>query len=164
MDPSSSTADQSAFQPGPDSHWSQLHLRQSEWFPKLELLIFGLGLVFAFDILFNFPLGPASPYGWTTDDIDKKDSAIVILRQYAILLSISACILLMFTSACLVFQPKEPDLSLERTCWSRQSLWSFLVVILVVGFFLFDWYNFDKPGAIIMSSWGWDKMKREFTG
>lgn len=155
MDPSPSTADQSAFNPGPDSHWSQLQLRQSEWFPKLELLIFGLGLVFAFDILFNFTLGPASPYGWTTDDIDHRDSANILLRQYAILLSISACILLIFTSACLIFQPKEPDPSLERTSWFHQSLWICLIVILVVGFFLFDWYNFDKPGAIIMESWGW---------
>lgn len=140
---------------GSDHHWSKLQLHQRTWFSKLIILIFGLAFVFAWDLLYNFPLGQVNPYGWTTDDISHNASAAVIVSQYAILLSISIGILFIFTSVCLAFQPKEPD-PLQRTNLAHEVLWISLIVILVVGFFLFDWNMFDKPhDPILMNSWGY---------
>lgn len=151
MDLSSPTAD-SSFQIADHSlsalareDWFQTQLFQSKWFSKLKILIFGLTLALAVDLLFNFPLGLANPYGWTISDMTNIYGMSNIMLIYILLLTLIAVILLTFTSMCLTLRFKKLDLP----SWVQEFLWICLIVILVVGFLLFDWYMFSAPNAII---------------
>lgn len=128
-----------------ETHWSKLQLSQTKWFRKLQLLIFGLALVFAADVLYKFPLGPANPNGWSTDAVGSRDGIIVSLGLYGSLLGISVVILIFFTSACLALQPTKSDPSLENTNWVLESLFYCLIIGLVVVFFLIDWFTLSGP-------------------
>lgn len=131
-------------------HWSQVQLSRSKWFPKLEILIFGLALVFAVDLLYNFPLGPANPNGWHISDTNDLGGIAAAYFAYALLLPLMAVVLLTFTSMCLALRLKKLDLP----SWVQEILWICLIVILVGGFFLFDWSMFNRPNATPLTLYG----------
>lgn len=143
-DSSFPVADRSLSAPAQED-WLQIQLLQSKWFPKLRILIFGLALALAADLLYNFPLGSVNRNGWNMTDINDYSDAIS--SEYAILLTLIAVILLTFTFICLTLRLKK----LDRPSWVQEILWICLIVILVVGFLLFDWYMFDRFKATLLT-------------
>lgn len=116
-------------------------------------MIFGLAGAFAVDLLFNFPIGSANPYGMTMSYINRRASAEIILHKYAILIIVSVGVVLMFTAVCLALRLKPRYLSLEPANWVQESLWICFILVIVVGFVLFDWYMFERPDADLTILW-----------
>ena len=118
----------------------------------------GFALVLVGNVLYNFPAAPINGISkWTTDALLIRSQYPWIIVQYLILLSLCALILLVFVAVCLGFEAKfiSPPtyiarlrsrfqyLSKRRRRFIREWLWAHLLMSLILGVVVFDWYIFD---------------------
>lgn len=122
------------------------------WFSKLVILMFGFALVLIGDCLYNFPAGPINHLnGWDTDVLQHLFAIRVMILEYFILFSLCGFVIVSFASVCLAIDKRarksssrEPD----RKSILEEMLWYILIVSLVVGSVVFDWFIFNSKRAL----------------
>lgn len=123
-------------------------------------LLLGFALVLLGSCLFNFPAAPinyATTKG-TTDALENPAALGFVVAQYVILLGLCALITVIFTSVCIAVQMRtsasfsmlgqRPSLSLNPFPMLRACLWYTLIVFLIIGLAIFDYYIFDGKEAL----------------
>ena len=136
-------------------------LSKSSWFYRVIALIFGFALVLIADLLYNFPSAPINKINpWSTDELVEPWGMI---EQYSILLSVCVLILVVLIASCLGFAAKSTSIHRFLTTWQSRTLylskrtqrniggclWVCLLMTLIVGVVVFDWYIFDRQGAVV---------------
>lgn len=110
------------------------------WFRKLTILMFLLALAVAPDLLFKFLIGPANPNSWTQDPNNNTHTLKSVFIAYVMLWSFLPGTLLTLTSTCLAIHIKKPNFSFGLVNYIQKTLWFNVILILVVGFVVFDQY------------------------
>jgi len=77
------------------SPFQQLNLEKEEWYWNVTVLVFGMAILVIVDLLYNFPAGPLTRYGFGTNDIQKF--FLLILVEYIIFYSLVGFILFAYT-------------------------------------------------------------------
>lgn len=152
----------------PDVHQSSVSteivpgLSESSWFYRVITLMIAFALVLVGDVLYNYPSAPINHINsWSTDSLTDIDDIPGMFVEYVMLLGLCAYILFFFAALCLGFASNYLSLpSLVLVYWSKgnplsrrgrkvicECLWAILLVTLVAGVVLFDWYLFDGPHA-----------------
>jgi hypothetical protein len=81
--------------------FKNLELEKEDWYWNLGLLVFGMAILVAGDILYDFPSAPLTLYGWGTGNLTQY--WLVIFVQYVIWFGLIAFILFMYTAICITF-------------------------------------------------------------
>ncbi|KAL8822614.1 MAG: hypothetical protein Q9191_006652 [Dirinaria sp. TL-2023a] len=133
-----------------------LDVSETTWFYKLVTLLFGFALFFIASCLYNFPAAPINNINFIdTDDLEVPAAVGLVLEQYIILFCACSVIVVVFASVCLAVRIKSTSLFPLRSRWLgiastplvQEIMWACLLLSLLVGLGVFDWFTFDSSTA-----------------
>ena len=140
-----------------------LDVSDCAWFFWMVILIYGFALFLIGSCVYNFPASPINRINLlSTDDLEQPVGLVAVLEQYVILFSLCSVIVVVFASVCLAIRIKTLSPSPSNAHWRKlgsslspsiqDPLWISLIVFLIGGVMVFDWFIFDGTEALFYTN------------